>query len=326
MPALNTRAVVLLLAALIAGRVQAVVAANQEPQQAQRDSTLEEVLVTGEHPGPGLWKVSHGDHTLWILGTHAPLPQRLIWRSQEVEWVMTESQEVMGAYSVSFTLQGEDALQSRGAALRTVLPRKAYSQWLKLKRKYIGRNPEVENLLPVSAALLLRSMAFEKAGLTNTDQVWREIHSLADRYNVPVTTRHQINRVVRNNAREDDSRAERVGVDYLLSTIQDLEADLRAARTRANAWATGDIDALRKQAEADKISAYLYASSWPFLQDGELQALLSEADRRWVDAGASALIRNRTTFAALPIFLLLRSDGVLSALRTRGFVVEEPIY
>jgi hypothetical protein len=35
--------------------------------------TLEEVLVVGEHPGPGLWKVSKRSHSLFILGTHVPL-------------------------------------------------------------------------------------------------------------------------------------------------------------------------------------------------------------------------------------------------------------
>ncbi len=38
---------------------------------------LDEVVVTGEHPGPGLWEVSNGERTLWILGTYAPLPKEM---------------------------------------------------------------------------------------------------------------------------------------------------------------------------------------------------------------------------------------------------------
>jgi hypothetical protein len=30
---------------------------------------MQEVVVTGEQPGPGLWQVSKGDHVLWVLGT-----------------------------------------------------------------------------------------------------------------------------------------------------------------------------------------------------------------------------------------------------------------
>jgi hypothetical protein len=36
------------------------------------------------------------------------------------------------------------------------------------------------------------------------------------------------------------------------------------------------------------------------------------------------LKRNRTTFAALPIYLLMKPDNVLRALRASGCVVEEP--
>ena len=206
----STRLALLALISLIAGpaHVRAAPNADDSPQ-----SVVEEVLVTGEQPGPGLWKVSHGNHTLWILGTHAPLPDRLIWRSQEVEWVMTEAEQVIGAYSVSFTLQGADAFEPTGTRLRRVLPRKTYSQWLVLKKKYLGRNGEVETALPVSAAVLLRSAAFARSGLTNTQRVWREIHTLAERYQVPVTTTHQVDKLISSDRRRDDARAQRKGVD-----------------------------------------------------------------------------------------------------------------
>jgi len=105
-----------------------------------------------------------------------------------------------------------------------------------------------------------------------------------------------------------------------------LETDLRTARIRANAWATGDIAALQAQADTDKSTADLYASSWPFLSDEELRAIIDETNRRWIDAAASALRKNQTTFAALPIFLLLRDDGLMPALRAQGFSVEPPVY
>ena len=42
---------------------------------------LDEVLVTGEQPGPAMWKAKRGDHTLWIVGTLRPLPSKMTWRS-----------------------------------------------------------------------------------------------------------------------------------------------------------------------------------------------------------------------------------------------------
>jgi uncharacterized protein YbaP (TraB family) len=285
---------------------------------------IEEVLVTGEHPGPGLWKVTRGDHTLWILGTHTPLPTRLTWRSQQVEWVMTEAQQIIGPYSAAISLRGGDPFAATGPPLKKLLSRKDYRQWRALKEKYIGDNDQIERVLPVTAALLLRSAAFERAGLTNADPIWREIYILAERYNVPVSASHQLDKEIDWDARRDAQRAERVGVAFLVSTMSSLETDLRAARTRANAWATGDIEALRGQAATDRDVAYLYAGSWPFLDDAELKALLATADTRWLAAAERALKRNATTVAALPIFMLLREDGLVRSLRALGYVVEEP--
>jgi uncharacterized protein YbaP (TraB family) len=291
---------------------------------AHAQAPIEEVLVTGEHPGPGLWKVSHGGHTLWILGTHAPLPARLTWRSQQVEWVMTEAQQVIGPYSAAISLRGGDPFATNGPPLRKVLPRKRYAQWRALKDKYIGENDEIERALPVTAALVLRSAAFERAGLTTADQIWRQIYELAERYGVPVSASHQLDKEIEWDARRDAKRAERVGVEFLISTMSSLEGDLRAARTRANAWATGDVEALRGQAAADRDLAYLYAGSWPFLEDAELEALLASADARWLAAAERALKRNDTTLAALPIFMLLREDGLVHSLRALGYEVQEP--
>ena len=56
---------------------------------------LAEVVVVGEHPGPALWQVKSGDHTLWILGEVSPLPVKLTWRSKQVERILTSAQEVI---------------------------------------------------------------------------------------------------------------------------------------------------------------------------------------------------------------------------------------
>lgn len=53
---------------------------------------LEAMVVRGVQPGPGLWKVSKGDHVLWILGTLSPLPKRLQWQATEVETIIGQSQ------------------------------------------------------------------------------------------------------------------------------------------------------------------------------------------------------------------------------------------
>lgn len=290
---------------------------------AHAQAPIEEVLVVGEHPGPGLWKVTRGENTLWILGTHSPLPRQLTWRSQQVEWVMTEAQQVIGPYAASISLRGGDPLAVKSPPLRKLLSRKQYAQWRALKQKYLGDVDEIERVLPVSAALLLRSAAFERAGLANADMVWRQIYAAAERYAVPVSASHQVDKTIEWNARQA-ADAERIGVDFLLKTMNTLESDLRAARLRANAWATGDVEALRAQAARDQNFSELYASSWPFLSEEELHSLQTATDTRWLVAAERALKRNRTTFAALPIYLLLDDAGLPASLRALGFEVAAP--
>ena len=291
--------------------------------QTPSGTQVEEVLVTGEHPGPGLWKVANGDNALWILGTYSPLPRRLIWRSQDVEFAISEAQQVLGNYSASFTMRGGNPVGMKGKPLRRLLSRRDYARWQTLKRKYIGPTDDIETMLPVTVALVLRSNAFAQTGLANADSVLAELQRLAKAYQVPVTNEHQVTKVV--DSIPSGADAERKGVEFLLSTMRNLEGDLKTARLRANAWAIGDIDALRAQAAADTTTAQLYASSWPYLDDQELAALTRETDTRWLNAAEKALRRNRTTVATLPIFMLLRPDGLLAALRARGFEVIEPV-
>src|ERR1700722_5738692 len=39
---------------------------------AAAEPPLEEILVVGEQPGPAMWRVIKGDHTLWVLAPPAP--------------------------------------------------------------------------------------------------------------------------------------------------------------------------------------------------------------------------------------------------------------
>jgi hypothetical protein len=79
----SSRSCLLVLVALLPFLVDA-----QSQDDIAREAPLEEVLVTGQQPGPGLWKVTRPDdangHVLWILGNHSPLPKKLSWRSTEL--------------------------------------------------------------------------------------------------------------------------------------------------------------------------------------------------------------------------------------------------
>jgi len=68
------------------------------------DAAPEQILIAGKRPGPGLWKVSRDGHVLWVFGTHSPLPLRMVWRSQQVETVLAQSQAFLGAPGVGVSV------------------------------------------------------------------------------------------------------------------------------------------------------------------------------------------------------------------------------
>ncbi len=46
--------------------------------------------------------------------------------------------------------------------------------------------------------------------------------------------------------------------------------------------------------------------------------------QKWLSELDSALLQHNTIFATLPVSRLLQGDGVLAALRQKGFTVVEP--
>lgn len=304
--------------AALCGLLNAVYSAADTPV-----GVPEEVLVVGEQPGPGLWKVTKGAHTVWILGTYAPTPRGMVWRSRQVESAIATADEVLGPYAVSLRVKEEQPYQARGKKLKQALPRRVYQRWLQLRDRYIGKDAETETLLPTAAALLLQARAYERNGLTYSDDIWRAIYKQANANVVPV--RRQDYEMGPVTPGKNSSRVSREnGIKYLIETMDRLESDIAQSRARANAWAVGDVEALKMLVETDASYAQSLAYSWPFLDQDDVNRLQAEAENKLLSAIERALNRNESTFAALPVHILSRRDGVVSRLRAAGYFVEDP--
>jgi uncharacterized protein YbaP (TraB family) len=239
------------------------------------------------------------------------------------ETAIARSNEVLGAYSVSLRVDQESALQSRQGKLKEVLPPRMYAQWRTLRKQYIADDDQTERLLPAAAALLLQARAYEQSGLSYSDGVWRKIYQLAQERGVPVRPQNFDTRLVAGEWRRNASARKR-GVSYLAETMDRLSSDIRDARSRANAWATGDSSALQALIEQDASYAKSRAYGWPFLTEEEVQRLHREAENELLAALERAINRNEATFAALPMHLLLSKEGVIARLRASGYRIDEP--
>ena len=114
-------------------------------------------------------------------------------------------------------------------------------------------------------------------------------------------------------------------LDCFRKTLDRIDSDLDTMTVRANAWATGDIDALRKLPDSDQRQACIAAVTGTDLaRERGIADIPERVENVWLAAASSALEKNRVTFARLPIAELLSKDGYLAKLRAKGYTVESP--
>lgn len=317
----------------------ATIAADPAPEPVP--VAIEEVLVTGQQPGPGLWRVTRpsggDDHVLWILGSYAPLPKKMQWRSTELEAVLAESQELIGPVAMNAKvgpLGGLTLLPSlvgvrknpNGERLQDLLPAELYARWVPLKERYIGRDDDVEEWRPIFAAGALYEKAVRAHGFESYGVIWPAVERLARKARVQVTEPEVAVKVEKpRDAIKDFKQAPLDDVECFAKTIERLESDLDLMRVRANAWASGDVTKLRQLAPVDNASACIaVVMNAQVMRDRGYTDWPARRQAAWLSAVEQALARNASTVTVLSIDQILKPDGYLAQLRAKGYVVEEP--
>jgi hypothetical protein len=318
-----------------------VAAGAQAADAVEPPPAIEEVLVTGQQPGPGLWKVTRPadgtDHVLWILGSYGPLPKKLSWRSTELEAALAGSQAVIAPVSMRASvgaLGGVTLLPSLvgarrnpdGARLEEVVPPELYARWLPLKERYIGRDGDVEKWRPIFAAQELYEQALRKSGLQPYGVVWPAVEKRARKAGVKIVEPEVEVRIDKPRAAiKEFKQAPLDDLECFAKTLERLESDLELMRVRANAWASGDVEKLRALAPVDNASACIaVALNSQVLQDRGAGDWPAQRAAAWLAAVETALAANVSTVAVLSIDQILRPDGYVAELRARGYVVEDP--
>ena len=318
---------------------------------------LETVVVTGERPGPGLWKISKGDHVMWVLGTYTPLPKNMTWRSQSVEARIAESREVLLPPSVNVdmglgffrTLTLIPAMIRAvklpdKKTLQDVLPPETWRKWQYLRNRYMGNNnTSAERLRPSMAVSILRDQAYKRNWLTDGPVVESIVKSAAKKHKVRVRSVHDVEPKMKTKSGDIRdaiaSIADMSDVECFTRDLDQLEPDIELLKQRANAWATGDVEALRHLHEKpDIVSAFDdvfeaavtggdSAKAARLKQIGdEYDALEAQgkvkAEQDWIAAASKALEKNQSTFALLPIREVVGVEGYVAKMRELGYEVE----
>lgn len=302
--------------------------------------SLDAIVVSGRQPGPGLWKVTRGDRTLWILGTLTPLPKRMEWDVSAIERRVSESQELLlpprmtmdadvGFFKGLMLLP--TVMKARrnpdGKTLRELVPAEQYARWSVLKQRYIGGDKGIEEWRPLFAALELYDKAITRSGLRQDAMVVETVTKIARRNDVKTTDPKLVIKIENPKALLKEFQRETLDDTACFErTLTRIESDLGVMAQRANAWAQGDTEAMRNlQARNTQWSACNAAMTGNAVaRKIGMQDIEARVRQRWFEAAEAALSRNKTTFALLPVGQLLAPDGYLSLLAAKGYVIEEP--
>lgn len=302
------------------------------------EAVPEQIVVVGQRPGPGLWKVSKGDHVLWVFGLYAPLHKKMEWRSQQVEAILAQSQEYIYppaaqaevGFFKSLTLLphaiGYKKLPD-GGKLKDVLPADVHARWLPIKQKYFGDDDGIERERPIFVADELFHKGLYLAGMASDKQVRDALDKVVKKHKIK-TTSPAIQLAVEEPAKllKDFKKSPLDDADCFARTLEQLETDIDAMRVRANAWAKGDLEVIRKlnYAERDEACwAAIQRTAFIRQQPGD-RSVPERMRDAWLAAAEKALAANASTFAVLKIQDLLNPKGYLAALEAKGYVVERP--
>jgi uncharacterized protein YbaP (TraB family) len=288
---------------------------------------LDDVVVTGEHTGPGMWHVHRGDAHVWILGSMSPLPKGITWRSKQLEEVLQTTTTVVvpkpfdiGIARVLWLLLTERSLLMVGGGrrLKDVMPPALHARFAALRAKYGEDADKWERFRPIIAAAFLQQAAFHQAGLSTRLDLGAAVRSLAKKHGVRVEELKIAGVSDMLDALKGMPAAtENTCVDASLVTV---EKDLPRLVDRAQAWAGGNIErlqSLREPVEVDACRAALDAGSGA-------KDVIAQVRRTWLKNLEQHLQGGGVTVAVVNIDMLWEKGGLLDELRDKGYAIESP--
>jgi uncharacterized protein YbaP (TraB family) len=314
----------MLLAAglMVGGWLWSAACPADEPPQ-----TMDELTVTGERTGPGMWHVHRGTSQVWILGSMSPLPKGITWRSKQLERILDSTNQVVvpkpfeiGIARVLWLLITErDLLMVRGGKrLKDVMPPDLHARFAVQRAKYSADSDKWERYRPIIATAFLQQAAFHQVGLSTRLDLGAAVRTLAKQHHVRIEEL-KIAGVhdVLDALKTMPPALENACVEASLVTV---ERDLPRLVERAQAWATGNVERIESLHEPAEVDACRAA-----LEEGAgASDLIALVRRTWLDRLERYLQSGGVTVAVVNMDMLLEKGGLLDELRAKGYEIEAP--
>jgi uncharacterized protein YbaP (TraB family) len=306
------------LAALSTGALAQTLPAPASPP-------LDEIVVTGEQPGPELWHVHGATGHLWFFGTVSPLPAKMHWRAKRLEQVVTGANQVMlqrpiqiGLARAMWLLLTQRSLYTlpHGRKLKDVVPPNLYARF-DSERTLLGKDgAKWEKYRPLIAGLALAGAAYEHAGLTEGWNLPESARALARKHHVKIEevefgALHDVIDILKNMSPETENKC-------FSATLNAIDTDLPRAVERANAWATGDVEALQRLVKLPLNAAECELDADQ--QGGD--DVFKRLESRWEESMVQHLENGDTTVVVKAVQEIIGKEGILEKLRAKGYTVD----
>jgi uncharacterized protein YbaP (TraB family) len=308
---------------VLMGLAQGPAATPAPPVQDPNESAVvQELFVTARYPGPALWTVQRGQGTVVVLGGLSPLPHMLQWDSHRLEHAMEGADLVLlpptgrlGPLDLIYILfHAGDLRLPGGQTLWDQLTPEQKRRFDNLRTQIKQESKHYERLKPAIAGVLLLG-DFEKGAGLSSAKPGSTVKDLAEARHIPTRPEGGIPvaDVFRAVVRMDD----RQGADCLDALLSETERIASRARPLADAWANGDLNAVKGEYLPAGVERCIAGASG-------LQAFSEKLTRDATASLDAALNKGGKTVAVVDLRLLLRADGVLDRLKAAGATVKAP--
>ena len=293
----------------------------------QTQPVLDEIVVTAERAGPGMWHVHRGAANVWILGSISPLPRDITWRSRQVEQVLESTSQVLVQKPLEISVprilwmliaDRKYLMVGGGKKLKDVLPPELHARFAAQRSKVTDDADKWERYRPIIAAAFLQQAAFHQVNLSMRLDLGAALRALAKKHGVRI---EEIKVAGVSDMLEAlktmPPATERTCVEASLTTI---ESGLPRLVERAQAWAGGNVDRIENLPELKEVDACRTALD---AGKGALD-VIGRIRQTWLQNIEKYLRSAGTTIAVVNIDMLLERGGLMDQLRAKGYEVDPP--
>ena len=272
-------------------------------------------LIISVFARSSVWKVSDGEHIMYIGGTiHVlrasdyPLPLEFERAYKKAEYLVFET-DMAALNDPEFTAALADKMHYKGkTSLRTTLSRESY---MALKKYVYSEGYGLymfERFKPGLLIITLTGMKLEQLGLTED--------GVDAYYSLRAEKEGKIQRHL-ESVQDQIALISDMGEGYedemILQTVRDMEALPSMMKWIAKAWREGDVKWIEKQLLTPMIQDF------PEVYD----AIIKQRNDRWMVKLLSMIREKKTGLVLVGTMHLPGKDGLLEEFRCAGFTVEE---